>query len=181
MNVCQFNKILYKGNINWDFYWFCLKKDKKLIRFLFINLWYYILSYLFISKKNLFIKKQYNYLKTVANLDEMLSEFCKRNKISNYFNVDADVIIDRIPIIFIEKYFKNVKIIGYELDKNYDVKLEKFNNSIDNIDCVDYLYLNNKYLYSSIKCKFLFIIKNNFCKYIPCRRKVNNKIIHMFS
>ena len=54
MNLCQFNNVLYNGNINYDFFFFCLKKDIKLIRFLFINLYYYILSYLFTSKEDFF-------------------------------------------------------------------------------------------------------------------------------
>ena len=59
MNITQFNNILYNGNINIQFYLYCLKKDFKLIIFIFINIWYFIISCLFSSKKDLYIIKKY--------------------------------------------------------------------------------------------------------------------------
>ena len=66
-NLFQFNKVIYKGNINCDFYIYCLKKDLLLIRFAFYNVFYYILSLIFNSKKNLYEKNKFKYLKKVKN------------------------------------------------------------------------------------------------------------------
>lgn len=60
MNIFQFNKVLYMGNVNKDFYIFCLKRNIKIIKYLFINLFYYIVSILFSSKQYLYIQKNIN-------------------------------------------------------------------------------------------------------------------------
>ena len=84
MNVYEFNKVIYKGNINRDFYLYCLKKNKRLIKYLFINIWYFIISTLFISKKDLYaknksfgrmsIKKQQEFMMPFKVMDLMEAE-----------------------------------------------------------------------------------------------------------
>ena len=80
MNIFQFNKVLYMGNVNKDFYIFCLKRNIKIVKYLFINLFYYIVSILFSSKQHLYIQKKYKYLRDVKNLNKVISEFYKNNK-----------------------------------------------------------------------------------------------------
>ena len=43
MNIFEYNNVIYKGNVNYYFYLFCLKKNPKIIKYLFINLYYFII------------------------------------------------------------------------------------------------------------------------------------------
>jgi len=56
MNIYRFNKVLFKGNINIKFFLFCLRRNFKLIKYLFINLYNIFLSIFIKSKKDLYKK-----------------------------------------------------------------------------------------------------------------------------
>ena len=36
MNIYEYNKVIYKGNVNREFYFYCLKKNFKLIKYFFL-------------------------------------------------------------------------------------------------------------------------------------------------
>lgn len=177
MNLCQFNNVLYKGNINIDFYFFCLKKNKRLIKFIFINILYLILSYLFCSKKDIYSKRQFRYLKLVDDLDKNLVEFYNSKKNGNNFNIKPNIIVDRVPKILIANQFKKTRIVGYELDENYDVDLEKFDKDIYKINKVKNIYLVNKYSLNFISSDNSFVVHNNKMKFLRKRKKFNDKIL----
>ena len=60
MNYTQFNNVLYRRNINADFYLYCLKSNFKLIKYLFLNLFYFLISFLFVSKKDIYNKNKFS-------------------------------------------------------------------------------------------------------------------------
>lgn len=177
MNLCQFNNVLYKGNINVDFYFFCLKKNKKLIKFLFVNIWYLMLSYLFNSKKDIYSKRQFRYLKLMGDLDEILVDFYNSKNKGNFFDIKPNIIVDRVPKILIANKFKRKRIVGFELDSNYDVDLEKFNKEISSIKKVKNIYLANKYSLNSICSDNSFVVHNNKMKLLKKRKKFNDKVL----
>lgn len=181
MKICQFNNVLYKGKINRDFYLYCLKKDIKLIRFIFINLWYYIISWIFSKNYNIYVIRRFRYLKYVKNLDKQLNNFYSNKKINEYFRLDPDIIVDKVPSIFIKNKFKNVKVIGYELDGNYDVKLDIYNKNISELKNVEYLYLFNIFFLKTVDSKNIFWVCNKRMKYLNKRYTINNKIIKFIS
>lgn len=88
-----------------------MKKDIKLIRFLFINLYYYILSYLFTSNEDVFKRKSFKYLKCVEDLDKKIKEFSKEKVLNNYFGINQEYIVDDVPRIFIKNFLMKKKLL----------------------------------------------------------------------
>lgn len=87
MDVYEFNKILYNGNINKDFYLYCLRKHKKIIKYFFINILNFIMYVLFFNKKDLYRMNKYKYLKEIDNLDsEIVSFYKEKNKYNCYLD-----------------------------------------------------------------------------------------------
>lgn len=181
MNISQYSNILYKGNINLDFYFYCLKQNKKLIKYFILNIWYYLLSYIIPKKKNIYTQRKFRYLKDIDNLEKTISAFWKQQKTYNPFHIKPDTIMDMIPKILIENKFKKINIIGYELDENYNVNLEKFNDEISQITNAEKLYLTNKYLFSSINSNNIFIVYKNRMKHLKTRKKLNLKLCQLLS
>lgn len=178
-NLFQFNKVIYKGNINCDFYIYCLKKDLLLIRFAFYNVFYYILSLIFNSKKNLYEKNKFKYLKKVKNLDNKIKEFNKNIKYNNYIEDKKDIVVESVPRIFIDDNISN-NIIAYELDENYVVKLDNYNNKIKKINKVNKLYIRKFSNLKNIKCKKLFFVNNNKVIYKEKMHNISSNIINLF-
>ena len=54
MNVYDFDKTIYKKDSTLAFYFFCLRKNPCLLRFLFVQAWYYLLYRLHIVEKKRF-------------------------------------------------------------------------------------------------------------------------------
>jgi len=177
VKLCQYNNILFKGNINRDFYLFCLKKDIKLIKFLFFNCWYYILSVLFNSKKNIYEIRKFRYLKEVSNLDKKLREFFKKKDNNNYFRIEPDIVVDKVPKIFIKTKSKSIKKIGYEFDKNYNVDLDKFNDDLLKLKDIESMYLNNKYIFSDVSSNSFYVVKSKKMRYFTRRRNIFDKTL----
>ena len=178
MNISEFNNVIYKGNINKDFYLYCLRKDIKLIRFMFINLIYLIISIIFKSKKELYEQKKFRYLKYVKNIKNEINSFYKNIKYNDYIKYDKDILIDRIPKILINKKICK-KIICYELNKDYEVDIDKYNNEVSEITSCDTLYVRNRYNLRHIKFNSLFIVRNNKFKCLRKRKLVNENILKL--
>ena len=166
MKIFQFNNVLYNGNINRDFYLYCLRRNKKILKHLFLNIWYLILSYLFVGKKDIYEKKKFNYLREVTNLNKTLKEFYASPRLNCYFDFNPDVIIDKAPAIFIKKQFPKTKIIGYTFDDNFDVKLEKYNKDVAKIKQADALYLSSRKNLVDVTSNSAYIVRNKKIKYL---------------
>lgn len=178
MNIYEFNKVIYKGSINRDFYIYCLKKNIKLIKYIFINLYNIILSIIFKNKGDIYTRNKFKYLKEIKNLEEELEQFYKRkNKYSILYENKIDIIIDKIPIIF---FLKNLasKIIGYELDENYNVNIEKYKEEVSKINTAQRLYIRNRYHLLNIKSKEIFVVNNNLIHFINKRKQLNKKAMN---
>ena len=104
MTIYEFNKVIYKGNINRDFYIYCLKKNIKLVKYIFINIYNIILSIIFKKKSDVYIKKKFKYQKDIKNLEE------ERN---TYFT--------KLPSS-IEEYRSNIDTLSHTMDVDDLVK-----------------------------------------------------------
>ena len=158
MNAFKFNGVLYKGNINTDFYFYCLHRNKKLIKYLFINLFFIVISLFF--KKSIYIKNKYKNLKDVKNIDVELNNFIKNNKKvvpNNYKKID--LIVDRVPVIFIRKIFKKEKILGYELNSKFEVNNADIDNKISNIKNCNNLFTSDRLNLDRIKANNVIYLK----------------------
>lgn len=109
------------------------------------------------------------------DLDNSVSVFFANKKLSNYFGIEANLVVDKVPVIFMKKYFKGVKVIGYELDDNYEVLLEKFERDILKIKEADNLYLSSKDNFSFINSNHSFVVRDNRCHYLKARKGLSSK------
>ena len=170
MIISKYNKTLYKGNINIDFYLYCLKKDFKLIKYLFINIFFYLLT--FISKRfeNKCKENKFKYLSKVKDLNKTIKEFYKKkNRLNENIEDKIDLIIDDIPEILIPKELSK-KVIAYELDKNYKINLKKYEEEIKNLKS-DKLYIHGIFDLENIDSKKIIRVTRKSLHYYKKRPK----------
>lgn len=178
MTIYEFNKVIYNGNINRDFYIYCLKKNIKLVKYIFINIYNIILSIVFKKKSDVYIKNKFKYLKDIKNLEEEIKKFYKKkNKYSILKEKKIDVIIDKIPIIFFQNNL-SFKVIGYELDNEFNVDIERYRKKVSEIKKAKRLYIRNRCNLFNIDSKETFIVYNNFMHFIGSRKHINKKVIN---
>ena len=178
MTIYEFNKVIYNGNINRDFYIYCLKKNIKLVKYIFINIYNIILSIVFKKKSDVYIKNKFKYLKDIKNLEEEIKNFYKKkNKYSILKGKKIDVIIDKIPIIFFQNNL-SFKVIGYELDNEFNVDIERYRKKVSEIKKAKRLYIRNRCNLFNIDSKETFIVYNNFMHFIGSRKHINKKVIN---
>ena len=158
-NAVEYDKVLYKSNLNRKFYLYCLKKDIKLIRFVFYNIINIIISFLFNSKKDIYERKKFKYLKYVKNIDDKKKDFYKKIKLNDYYEFNENIIIARIPreILNIDN---KIELIAYELDNNYTVKIDEFIEKIEKLK-VNKIYVNKISLLKSINSSKKYYVRNN--------------------
>ena len=176
MNIYEFNHVLYKGNINRDFYVYCLKNNFKLIKYFFINMFYFLLSFIFTSKKDLYTIKKFKYLKEIKNLDKEIKGFYKSKKrFNNFFKFSVDTIIDRVPEILIRPLDK-CQIIGYKLDNNFEVNLTEFNADCQKLNKVANKFIRNRFELKNINSNAVYLVHNNRMKNIK-EIKINSVVL----
>ena len=125
----DFDKTIYKGDSSIDFFFFCLKKQKSLIKHLpKIG----ILTFLYIIKKR--TTKEYKeqffaFLKGIENIDSLVLEFWQKQKDNVYeFFLNDEKVLQRPTIYIISaspefllkgftKNFTNIVLIGTKMDK----------------------------------------------------------------
>ena len=178
MNIFEYNNVIYKGNVNYYFYLFCLKKNPKIIKYLFINVYYFIISLIFKKKSNIYTINKYRYLKDVTNLKETINEFYSNKRINNYISDKKDIIMDRVPYILIDKTLAN-KVIGYKLDNNYKVLIDEYNKEINEINNCNKLFIRNNYELLNIHSDNIYVVNNNRMHYIGKRKKRNKLLVNL--
>ncbi len=157
LNVSEVNNVFIKGSISRKLFIYCIKKDFKLLRFVFINFFLFLVSK--IKNNDIYEVNKFKYLKFVENLEVIVKDFSKTIELKNYLDIEADVLISRIPKIIIEKIFCKKKIIAYTLDDDYKVKMDKFLEELRDLNEVNNLYFNRKNYSRQI------VSKNNYFAY----------------
>ena len=107
MYVFDFDKTIYNGDSSVDFYKFCLKKNKKLIKYLPRQLLYMMLYIVGKKSKKEFKEVYFSFLKSFENIDEIVVDFWKqnKNKIKKIYlkrNPSKDIIISASPRFLLE-------------------------------------------------------------------------------
>ncbi len=161
MNITNASGILVKGNINKRFFWYCLKRQPKLILFIFINLYYRIISIL-INNKAFYESRKFRYYGKIKNFDDVIDSFGKTVKKINYFNIKYDYIVEKSPSILLKSIFPRVRIIGYEFNKKYIVALETYEKNVKDLYDINNLYINEKYkiYFNSLNIKNKYIVRH---------------------
>ena len=155
INLYDFDKTIYDGDSTVDFYFFCLKKNKKIIWLLPKQFFGFFRYKLKIISKERFKEIFYSFLKLVNDIDLCIQEFWKINKgkIKNFYlekNHSNDVIISASPQFLLEPIAKKLnvyKLIASKVDKKsgkilspncYGAeKVNRLNNEINNYHVVN--------------------------------------------
>ena len=137
INSYDFDGTIYDGDSSVDFYKFCLKKNKKILIQVPIQLFGLILYILKINDKTKFKEKVFSYLKRIDNVDKYVDEFWELNnkKIKKWYLKQkqiTDVIISASPEFLLKPLEKrlHVSVIASIVDK----KTGKFERK----NCHDY-------------------------------------------
>lgn len=171
----QFNKIIYRGNIDRDFFLFCCKKNKKLYVYILIHILISLLS-LILLKAEIAKKKNYHkYLKKLNNIDMIIKEFKEthQKKINEWYIDQSSMnntVFSTSPELIVKPFLKKEKLIAPKLNQNYEMDLISYTNQINKTsENYQESYYNtfknvnlfkSKYIY--VKKGFLFIsYKNN--------------------
>lgn len=126
MNVYDFDKTIYAGDSTLDFYFFSLKKNPMLIRFLPIQIIGFI-KYMFgMYSKLQFKEKFYSFLKGIKDVDSIVELFWNENqdKIKDWYlksKEESDVIISASPEFLLNNICRRIGIkhlIASEVNKN---------------------------------------------------------------
>ncbi len=75
MNAYDFDETIYDGDSSVDFYFFCLKKNKKVLLCLPIQMYGFLLYLLKIKDKTYFKEKVFSFLKKIDSIDSYIEEF----------------------------------------------------------------------------------------------------------
>lgn len=177
MNIYYFDKIVYKGNINRDFYFFCCKRNIRMYLYILIHLIYSFLS-LFSYKFELLKNKKYHqYLKNIKNIDALAKEFYKekKNKINPWYlkrSSKKNIIISNSPEIIVKHFTTSENLIAYDLNDKFELDIESYHKNIEKLNEVYEKVFYNKF--SDVKkfsCdegyvyKKSIIFKESFSKY----------------
>lgn len=129
MNVYDFDKTIYDGDSTLDFYFFSLKKNPMLIRFLPVQIIGFI-KYMFgLSPKLHFKEKFYSFLKGINDVESMVDSFWNKNqdKIKSWYlecRENSDVVISASPEFLLIPICKRIGIkhlIASEVNKKTGV------------------------------------------------------------
>ena len=107
INGYDFDKTIYNGDSSVDFYMFCLKKNKKVLLMLPIQIYGLILYVLGIIEKTKFKEYVFSFLKKIDNVDSYVKEFWKLNekKIKDWYLSQKEKTDIIVVILFITDLF----------------------------------------------------------------------------
>ena len=141
INSYDFDGTIYDGDSSVDFYIYSIRKNKKVLLQVPIQLWGTILYLLRIIDKTKFKEYIFSYLKRIDNVDKYIEEFWqeKYKKIKKWYfkqKKKTDVIISASPEFLLKPLEKklNVSIIATKVDKKTGAFLSK--------NCHDYEKIN---------------------------------------
>lgn len=131
MNIFYFNKLIYKGNINRDFYLYCCHKKKTFYLYILIHWLYFILGFFSNKFSLLYIKNYHQYLNKIENINIIIDEFYnkKKNKINLWYKnkySKNNIIIAKCPKILVQKFLNEEQIIAYNLTKNNKIDMKNY-------------------------------------------------------
>lgn len=133
INAYDFDNTIYDGDSTIDFYIYCLKKKKRIIFFLPIQIYGFVLYKLRIKPKEYFKEKFFIFLKKIDNIDEYVNDFCNKNisKIKSWYlnqKKSDDLIISASPEFIVKNFCDklNIKnVVATKVDKKTGMFLSK--------------------------------------------------------
>lgn len=124
MNVYDFDQTIYYGDSTRDFYFFCLKRNKSIVKYLPMQGFYAIKFALKIMPKTKFKEKFYSFFKAIPDIDKAVAEFWESHEknIKDWYlkqKKDDDLIISASPEFLLQPVCSrlNVGLIASRVDK----------------------------------------------------------------
>lgn len=126
-DVYDFDGTIYNGDATIDFYLFCLKKHKKIIKYLFIVIINCLLGFFKLKEESKIKESFFKFVTRVDNIDQILDEFWEihKVKIKSFYkskkDKSKDIVISASPKFILEPICKQLGIkalIASEIDKN---------------------------------------------------------------
>ena len=152
INAYDFDGTIYDGDSSMDFYFFCLKRNKKVLLQLPVQLWGAFLYAFRIIDKTKFKEKVFTFLKRIDDIDTYIKDFWeeKYKNIKPWYlkqKKESDIIISASPEFLLAPLKSKLKIKGIIATKT-NKKTGKFESK----NCHDYekirrfeeLYKNTK-------------------------------------
>lgn len=123
INAYDFDETIYDGDSSVDFYFYCLKRNKKVLLQMPIQAWGALLYLLKITDKTRMKERIFSYLKRIDDVDSYVDDFWKSHKdnIKKWYldqKEDTDVIISASPEFLLKPLEKemNFKVIASCVD-----------------------------------------------------------------
>jgi len=115
INAYDFDETIYDGDSSVDFYKFCLKKNKKVLLALPIQIYGVVVYLLKIKDKTYFKEKVFSFLKMIKNVDDLIKKFWEKNyiKIKPWYlkqKSPSDVIVSASPEFLLKPLEKKLKV-----------------------------------------------------------------------
>ena len=163
-NIYEFSKIVYKGNIDRDFFLFCCRKNKKLCIYIFLHILLYLLSFISTKAEINKSKKYHVYIKHVKNLNNVIEKFkvTHQKKLNEWYQdhySSDNTIITQSPEIIVKPFLKKETLIASKMNDKYELDLNDYSDQIT--------HNNNKYqeaYYHKFKNSSLFQSKYTYVK-----------------
>lgn len=147
INAYDFDGTIYNGDSSVDFYLYSLKRNKKVLLQVPIQLWYVLLYILRIKDKTEMKNTIFSFLKRIDNVDDYINDFWKSHKknIKKWYldqKEKTDVIISASPEFLLKPLEKemNFKVIASKVDKKTGKFLSKNCHDYEKIKRYEELY-----------------------------------------
>ena len=106
-NVYDFDKTIFSKDSSVEFYKFCLKKKPSILKYIFVQLFYFVLYIFNFIDKTKFKEHVFVFLKAFDNIDDLVKEFWQENKKMIYSwyakkHQDSDIIISASPYFLLK-------------------------------------------------------------------------------
>ena len=182
--VYDFDGTIYDGDSTIDFYKFCIKNDKKLLKYLPKQIYAYLMYACKLRSKEYFKEKFFLFLKNINDVNELVEEFWKENakNIKKWYNIknhNNDVIISASPEFLLRPICDKlgVKLLiativdeknGQFLSKNCkgNEKVRRLNETIKNYKIQDFYSDSKTDIYlAKLAVKSYFVNKNKITEW----------------
>lgn len=113
VNLYDFDGTIYDGDSTLDFYFYCLKKQKSLIKYFPVQVLYTFLYFIKIIPKKKWKEMFFIFLKGIDNIELMINNFWELNykKIKKWYfkkNHSNDIIISASPEFLLKNVVENL-------------------------------------------------------------------------
>jgi len=124
INVYDFDKTIYAGDVSFDFYKFCLVKNPALLKYLPVQIYALCLYILDIQTKTQTKQALFSFLRSIDNADDLVNKFWNTHNRKLYKHLVAEgrtknIIATASPeflVNYVENTFADITVIGTKMN-----------------------------------------------------------------